>query len=677
MLPAVLAGIVLGSIALSVAAAPHAGTLPGREPPGTSPGTLRPATGSPYPSAGGGPVLSVLGLAPTDASLGWTAASNFGFDNYTVLQSSNSSSGPWEPIGFIAKASSTTLVAESLTPGSTYWWEVQTVSSSLLGGPSSQTSNVVSATMPGLAYLNVTLTDPTTADLTWTNNASYGGGLAFAWYDIYEVAGTSPPGIVGNASSASTHQTSLSPLSAGASYAFYVTTTDCIAGCGGATSTTVTTESNVVTIGTPETLTASINGERSVVDVGQPDLFTCTPSGGKSPYTVSWNNGNGTFVPGPGTESLSFNASGTPNVQCLIRDAASTSASAGTSVAVNPDLVVVAGTNRSTADIGEPIAFSCSASGGTAPVVLTWLFGDGGELDLGDTTHAYATPASVVATCTASDYTGSEVGRSLGLLVSARPDVSLSVNSRFAAPGTTLAFHGVASNGSGNGTALAWTFGDGARATGASPTHAFALAGTYAVEVRSVDSNGVPATANTSILVAPVTAAVTVPSASVTTNVGLRFNASASGGAGAPYNFSWTFGDGARAFGPSVTHAYRSAGHYAPVLVVTDHLGAVGQENLTAVVAVAPPPPAAPANPSWWILTVGAVAFVAGTLGALLLYRRAEAQAFGGTSRWVPMTDPSRTLRGVRVCRNCGTPNNAAREGCSACGAPIGPSLFG
>ncbi len=48
-------------------------------------------------------------------------------------------------------------------------------------------------------------------------------------------------------------------------------------------------------------------------------------------------------------------------------------------------------------------------------------------------------------------------------------------------------------------------------------------------------------------------------------------------------NWSWDFGDGARAFGPVVRHAYREAGNYGVVLRVRDQLGLVASASRLVV----------------------------------------------------------------------------------------------
>jgi hypothetical protein len=621
--------------------------------------------------ASAAPVLSVTGLVPTAASLGWTASNALGFENYTLFESLNGSGGPWQTVGLITTQATTSYVVGSLTPGSTYWWQIR--SGALLG---SQLSNIVSGTPPGLAFLNVTLSSPTTAQLNWTNNATYGGSFAFRYYLVYEIAGTSAPSIVANLSSASTHQASVAPLTTGASYAFFLTTTDCVGGCGG-TPTLATTQSNVVTLGTPEPLVASLTDERAVLDVGQSDLFTCTPSGGRSPYLVQWDNGNGTYVDGPSSQSFTFNASGAPLVRCEITDADHTISTAGATLTIDPRLTLSARTNRTTVDVGGVVSYQCTPGGGTSPYSTAWAFGDGGEVSLNVTTHVYSAAGPFVASCIVTDFAGAEVGSSLGISVSLAPSASILVNSLLAAPGTALAFNAHLANGSGNASAFAWTFGDGHAGTGSAVSHAFATKGNFTVTARAVDSNGVPAVASDHIVVAPIALTVVDPTTSVRTGTASWFNVSATGGAGAPYNYSWNFGDGQRAYGPWVRHSYASAGSFDPVLVVTDHLGATAQRNLSAVVAVVPPVAPPLTLPSWLPLLLGAIALVIVGSASYVGLRRAEAESYDGVLRWILPLDPSRTLKGVRVCKNCGTPNNAARDGCAACGAPITPSMFG
>ena len=55
----------------------------------------------------------------------------------------------------------------------------------------------------------------------------------------------------------------------------------------------------------------------------------------------------------------------------------------------------------------------------------------------------------------------------------------------------------------------------------------------------------------------------------------VTFSASASGGT-APYSFSWSFGDGSTATGPTVTHSYTSANYFNVTLTTIDSAGRTG-----------------------------------------------------------------------------------------------------
>ena len=77
----------------------------------------------------------------------------------------------------------------------------------------------------------------------------------------------------------------------------------------------------------------------------------------------------------------------------------------------------------------------------------------------------------------------------------------------------------------------------------------------------------------------------------------ITFSAVASGGAGAPYVFTWEFGDGQSDIGATVTYAYPTAGTYTPTVTVTDASGVSQTKTLTAVVVRNPTPTTLPSAP--------------------------------------------------------------------------------
>src|SRR4029077_10541696 len=68
----------------------------------------------------------------------------------------------------------------------------------------------------------------------------------------------------------------------------------------------------------------------------------------------------------------------------------------------------------------------------------------------------------------------------------------------------------------------------------------------------------------------------------------ISFSGLASGGT-SPYAFSWSFGDGATAVGPTVNHAYSRAGNYTITFVVTDSSATIQTYTTTRAVQVGAP----------------------------------------------------------------------------------------
>gem|GEM_PF-2374219 len=121
-----------------------------------------------------------------------------------------------------------------------------------------------------------------------------------------------------------------------------------------------------------------------------------------------------------------------------------------------------------------------------------------------------------------------------------------------------------------------WSFGDGASDTGASVTHTFASAGTYAVTLTVSDGSLTDAATETITITAANQAPTAAFTSSSTTGVAphaITFDASSSSDPdGDALTYEWSFGDGASDTGASVTHTFASAGTYTVTLLVSDGL---------------------------------------------------------------------------------------------------------
>lgn len=154
-------------------------------------------------------------------------------------------------------------------------------------------------------------------------------------------------------------------------------------------------------------------------------------------------------------------------------------------------------------------------------------------------------------------------------------------------------FTDASTDADGGVTAWSWQFGDGESSGEQSPSHTYAAAGTYTVQLTATDNEG--ATAQTSKQVTAGTAPPQnqPPHAEFTvdcTQLTCVFSDRSTDDVGVT-NWAWDFGDGATSTDRNPTHAYSSGGTFEVRLTVTDGGGAQDTRTHDANPEAPPPPP--------------------------------------------------------------------------------------
>lgn len=133
-----------------------------------------------------------------------------------------------------------------------------------------------------------------------------------------------------------------------------------------------------------------------------------------------------------------------------------------------------------------------------------WTFGDGSTATGPNATHTYAAAGTFTITLTVTDDDGATHQTSRQVNVAPPPPNQPPVASFTAATdGLTVSpSAGGSSDPDGTVTSYAWTFGDGGTASGVSPSHTYAAAGTYPVTLTVTDDDGATASLTKDVTVA-------------------------------------------------------------------------------------------------------------------------------------------------------------------------------
>jgi PKD repeat protein len=350
--------------------------------------------------------------------------------------------------------------------------------------------------------------------------------------------------------------------------------------------------------------------------------FHVNATGGTGTYPlegVSFGDGNASFAPGGGA-THTYEYSGVYSAQAYVADSvANYSLSPPVAVVVGGGhaLTVTLSASPAVAARGEPVLFSVGVSGGVAPYLYNFSFGDGTFLDnssLSATSHLFGAPgsfcAAVVVSDSASPVNGGASPRvAVGVGGAPLPDcrndtlpLTITPTSGVGVRDAPADFPDLFSVS--GGSTAASTLAPSLQLVSNDPyvsacgCAVFRAPGTYAVTGYGNDSENEQATATTNVTVAPPL--VGTFSANRTTGVAplaVGFGASETGGYGANATTTvWTFGDGLGAVGASASTTFSVPGLY----VAIGHISDLGHGNASEAFLIdvrpggGPPPPSQP-----------------------------------------------------------------------------------
>lgn len=233
--------------------------------------------------------------------------------------------------------------------------------------------------------------------------------------------------------------------------------------------------------------------------------FSSNVSGGTSPYTYAWNFSSlGTST--AADPSWNFSTAGSYNVSLSVQDASGNTASRSIEVTVGSSPANLSAVAFATPEVGTtpmPVNFTAYVSGGVAPYVDSWSFGDGTSAPGANVSHVYGVPGTYVARFTARDSANSTTTAQVNVTVYAPLTVGLAANVTEGSAPLNVTFTAQASGGEGPLT-FAWSFGDNNSSVGGSvQNYTYRSPGNYTASLVVQDALGDTANASVNISVLP------------------------------------------------------------------------------------------------------------------------------------------------------------------------------
>jgi PKD repeat protein len=326
--------------------------------------------------------------------------------------------------------------------------------------------------------------------------------------------------------------------------------------------------------------------------------------------TLSWTRAQGSQVyiyrdglvlqstGNDGTQTISKNATGPATYIFKVCEAATT-------ICSNPATAQFNG--GATPDNALPnAAFTPTCTGGSCRFAdgstdpdgtvsgWQWNFDDGTSSTQRNPSHTFPSGGTYQVRLTVTDDRGGQGSTTKQVTVGDPPNAPPTADLTWTCTGLDCSFTDASSDGDGNVTGWAWSFGDGGTSDQANPSHSYGAEDTYTVSLTVTDDEGAPSSTVSKQVAVRLPGSNLDPVAAFTsscTSLACTFTDQSTDEDGTVVLWAWNFGDGSTSGAQSPSHTYGSANTYNVSLTVTDDRGGTHQQSATVTVTAPPPPP--------------------------------------------------------------------------------------
>jgi len=267
----------------------------------------------------------------------------------------------------------------------------------------------------------------------------------------------------------------------------------------GATGTATTT----VTVAPPANVppTAAFTAGSNALVLSADGTASSDSDGTVASY--SWSFGDSGTATGR-TATHTYAAAGTYTVSLTVTDdkGATGTTTQQVTVAKAPNAAPTASFTSSASNLALSVDGTSSADSDGTVTGYAWSFGDGATASTARASHTYAAAGTYAVKLTVTDNDGATAVQTQNVTVTAPANQAPTAAFTPTVTGLTAALDGSASSDpDGTIASYAWTFGDGASATGKTTSHAYGTAGTYTVTLKVTDDKGATSTATSTVTV--------------------------------------------------------------------------------------------------------------------------------------------------------------------------------